>query len=105
MFTNILQKMEAQVSHVDFFSLKGLCHEMNNFFEGLKNQISTVLSVYAPIIENNFCCLVIEKKKIKFWLASMKMLTNCENPSSNPLACCGIEEAAWDSVNCSVSRR
>ncbi len=22
-------------------SLKGLCHEMNNFFEGLKNQTST----------------------------------------------------------------
>jgi hypothetical protein len=35
-------------------SLKGHCHEMNNFFEGLKNQIST----------------------FKFLLASMKTLTN-----------------------------
>jgi hypothetical protein len=34
-----------------------------------------------------------------FWLAS-----NCENPSSNPLqiACCGIQEAACDFVNCSM---
>jgi hypothetical protein len=32
----------------------------------------------------------------------MKTLTNCENPSSNCLqiACCGIQEAACDSVNC-----
>ncbi len=28
--------------------VKGLRHEINNSFEGLKNQISTVLSVYAP---------------------------------------------------------
>jgi hypothetical protein len=35
-------------------SLKGHCHEMNNFFEGLKNQISTFM----------------------FLLASMKTLTN-----------------------------
>jgi hypothetical protein len=47
------------------------------------------------------------EEKIKFWHASMKTLTNCENLSSNPLqtACCGIQEAACDSVNCSVSRR
>ncbi len=36
----------------------------------------------------------------------MKALTICENPSSNPLqtACCGIQEAARDSVNCSGSQ-
>jgi hypothetical protein len=56
---------------------------------------------------------------MKFWLASMKTL-NCKNPSSNPMktlnckntssnplqtACCGIQEPADDSINCSVSRR
>ncbi len=47
------------------------------------------------------------KDQFKFWLASMKTLTNCENRSINPLqiACCGIQEAACDSVNCSVSLR
>ncbi len=42
------------------------------------------------------------KQKIKFWLDSMKTLTNFENPSSNHLqtACCGIQETAYDSVNC-----
>jgi hypothetical protein len=41
---------------------------------------------------------------MKFWLASMKTLTNCKNPSSNPreTAWCGIQEPAYDSVNCSV---
>ncbi len=31
---------------------------------------------------------------MKFWLASMKPLTNFKNPSSSPLqtACCGIQE-------------
>jgi hypothetical protein len=53
---------------------------MNNFFEGLKNK--SVLSVYAPIVFEFFCCLVIEKK-YKVLLAFMKTLTNCENPSSN----------------------
>ncbi len=37
----------------------------------------------------------------------MKTVNNCENPSTNPLhtACCGIQELAYDSVNCSVSWR
>jgi hypothetical protein len=30
--------------------LKGQCQEMNNFLGGLKNQISTVLSVCAPMV-------------------------------------------------------
>jgi len=49
----------------------------------------------------------MEKIKDKVWLASMKTLSNCENPFSNPLqiACCGIQEATCDSVNCFVSRR
>jgi hypothetical protein len=81
--------------------LNGLCHEMNNFVKGLKNQ--SVLS--APIVFKLFCCHVMEK--LKFSLASMKTLTNYENPSSNHLhtACCGIQEPAYDSVNGSVSRR
>ncbi len=38
------------------------------------------------------------KSKIKFLLASMKSLTNCENPSSNPRqgACSGFPRAAYD---------
>jgi hypothetical protein len=82
---------------------------MKNFVQGLKNlKIISVLSVYAPIVFKFFiAALIWRNKKIKFWLASMKTLTNCENPSSNPLqiACCGIPEADCDSVNCSVSRR
>ncbi len=44
---------------------------------------------------------------LKFWLPTMKTLTNYENLFSNRLqiACCGIQEAACVSVNCSVSRR
>jgi hypothetical protein len=54
-----------------------------------------------------FAALLWRNYKIKFWPASMKTLTNCENPSRNPLqnACCGIQEAACNSVNYSVSRR
>ncbi len=41
--------------------LKGLCHEMNNFFEGLKNQISTFcICAYSYKF---FSCLVMEKIK------------------------------------------
>jgi hypothetical protein len=78
---------------------------MNNFFEGLKNQIST-FCICAESLKV-FCCLGTEKLKDKELATSMKTLTNCENTSSNPLqiACCGIQEAACDSVNCSVSRR
>jgi hypothetical protein len=85
--------------------LKGLCHDMNNFLKVLK--IKSVLSVKAPIVFKFFGCLVVENLRIIFWLASIKTLVNCENPYSNPLpiACCGIQEAACDSVNCSVCRR
>ncbi len=80
--------------------LKGLCHEMNNVFEGLYKQICA----YSL---KKFCCLLWRKWKIKLWLASKKTLTNFEYLSRNPLqiACCGIQEATYDFVNCSVSRR
>jgi hypothetical protein len=47
----------------------------------------------------------MEKIKDKFFLASMKTLTNIEIPSSNLLqiACCSIQEAACDSVNCLIT--
>jgi hypothetical protein len=32
-----------------------------------------------------FCCLFVKNIKNKVSLASIKSLTNCENPSSNPL--------------------
>jgi hypothetical protein len=37
-----------------------------------------------------------ENKNLKFWLASMKTLTNCKNPSSIPLqiACCDSDAAS-----------
>ncbi len=46
------------------------------------------------------------KLKIKFLLASMKLLTDCENPSSNPLrgACSGVPRAACYSKSCSEIR-
>ncbi len=53
----------------------------------------------------NFCGALLWK--FKFLLASMKTLTYFEDPNQNPLqkACCCIQEAACDSVNCSVSWR
>jgi hypothetical protein len=71
---------------------------MSNFLKVLKNQISTFF-----ICDESFG----EKIKDTVWLASMKTLTYCGNPSSNPLqiAYCGIQEAACDSVNCSVRRK
>ncbi len=79
---------------------------MNNFFEALKNQIST-FCICADSFKIFFAALLWRNQKIKFWHAYMKTLSNCENPSSNPLqtACCGIQEPTYDSVNCSVSRR
>jgi hypothetical protein len=32
---------ESVEKHCDTVPLKGLCNKINNFFEGLKNQIST----------------------------------------------------------------
>jgi hypothetical protein len=74
---------------------------MNNFLKVLK--IKSVLSVYAQIVFKFFCCLVMEKIKDEVKACFyMKTLTNCENPSSNPLqtACFGIQKPAYDSVNC-----
>jgi len=65
---------------------------MNNFFEGLKNQISTFC-----ICTDSFKNLVLpcygENKIQKFWLASMKTLTNSEYRPLQ-IACCGIQEVA-----------
>ncbi len=55
----------------------------------------------------NFCGALLRRKwKFKVLLASMKTHTNFEDPYWNPLrnACCSIQEAAYDSVNCSISR-
>ncbi len=54
-----------------------------------------------------FGALFWRKWKFKFLLASMKKYTNFEDPYWNPLpnACFGIQEAACDSVNCSISRK
>ncbi len=63
------------------------------FFDGLKNQISTCFPYMPQQFLNFFAAFLWRKEKIKFWLASMKRLTNCENPSSNPfqIACCSIQ--------------
>jgi hypothetical protein len=51
----------------------------------------------------SFWCLVMEKI-LFFILASAKTLTNFEDLYYNPHqnSCCGLQEAAYDSVNCSV---
>jgi hypothetical protein len=41
----------------------GLCHEMSNFFEGLKNQIGT-FCICADKFLNFFRCLAMEKIKV-----------------------------------------
>ncbi len=54
-FSTVLWRAEGA------WGLKGLCHEMNNYFEGLKNQISTFcLGADSFYI---FFCLGIEKLK------------------------------------------
>jgi hypothetical protein len=49
----------------------------------------------------------MEKMKDKGLACFYETLTNSKNPSSNPLqtACCGLHEPAYDSENCSVSRK
>jgi hypothetical protein len=81
----------------------GLCHEI--FLKVLK--IKSAFSVYALMFFKLFCCLVMEKLEDKVLAYSMKKLSHCENPSSNPLqnAFCGIQEAACDSVNYFVNHR
>jgi hypothetical protein len=44
-----------QLSNVQIFVLKGLCHEMNILFKVYKNK--KVLSVHALIVLTIFCCL------------------------------------------------
>ncbi len=80
-------------------ALKGLRHEIYNFFEGPKNPY---LLYMRRLFLNFFAALLCSHSKIKSYLASFKTLTNCENNSSNPLqtACWGIQEPANDSVIC-----
>ncbi len=56
--------------------LKGQCLEMNNFFEGLKNQIST-FCIGADDF-NFFASSMYRKELFKFLLASVITLTNYE---------------------------
>jgi hypothetical protein len=68
---------------------------------------STFFNLSGSGVVSKFFLVPCYREKIKYWLVSMKTLPNCENSSSNPLqtACCGIQAAACDSVNCSVSQR
>jgi hypothetical protein len=52
-------------------SLKGQCHEMNNFLKVLK--IKSELSVYETMV---FWILIVKKNTLKFLLAYKKTLTN-----------------------------
>jgi hypothetical protein len=69
-------------------------------------KIKAILSVLAMKVFTIFGCLFVEKIKKKFLLASIKSLTNSENPSSNPLqeAFSCFQEAACDPESCSESR-
>jgi hypothetical protein len=53
-------------------SLKGQCHEMDIFFEGLN--ILFVLSVYALIVSRSFQSLSLSYTIIDFLFASLKLL-------------------------------
>jgi hypothetical protein len=54
------------------FPLKGLCHEMNKFFEGLKNQISTFWSCADGFYFFLQHCYGENRSIV--WLASVKTL-------------------------------
>jgi hypothetical protein len=58
-------------------------------------KIKSVLSVHAPMVFKFFCCLVMEKLEVKFWLASMKTLTVLIFKILTELSCC-IQEASCD---------
>ncbi len=61
--------------------LKGLCHKMNIFLKDYNNK--QVLSVHALKVFKIICFLVDEKSNSKFYLASLKLVTNFENTSSS----------------------
>jgi hypothetical protein len=52
---------ESVEKHCDTAPLQGLCHEMNISLKVSK--IRSVLSVYALMVFQFFCCLVMEKLK------------------------------------------
>jgi hypothetical protein len=51
---------------------------------------------------HNFWLSFVRTSRIRFLLATMESLTNCEHPSSNSLqrACSGFPIAACDSKSC-----
>ncbi len=69
-------------------------------------KFKTVLYELALMVFTIFGCLFMKKSKIKFLYASMKSLTICEKPSSNPFhwACSSFLGATCDSKSCSESR-
>ncbi len=55
------QALQICCAHQGFGpGLKGQCHEMNNFFEGLKNQIST-FCISASMVFNFHCIFIVKK--------------------------------------------
>jgi hypothetical protein len=70
------------------------------FFQGLKNQISRFHMIAGSL--HNFWLSFVRTSRIRFLLASMELLTNCENPPNKPLrrACSGFPLAACDSISC-----
>jgi hypothetical protein len=75
------------VPHDGLFTLKGQCHEMNNFFEGLKNQISTYF-LYRCRRFLNFCIFNFRTVLFKFLHASLKTLINSWIFYQKPLQNC-----------------
>jgi hypothetical protein len=75
----------------------------NYLFEGPKNE--TVLFEWALMVFTILDFFLWRKSKVKFLLASMKSLTNCDIPSSNPLQryCSGFLIAACVPKGCSVN--
>jgi hypothetical protein len=71
---------------------------MNICFEGPYNQNST-FGISADGFQN-FCCIFVQKIQNKVSVCFYEIITNCENPSSNPQqgACSGFPEAACDSL-------
>ncbi len=84
--------------------IEGIVSRDGYFLKVLK--IKTVLFKWALMVFPYFCWLFVKKPKLKFSIASVKSLTNCESTSSNPLqsACSGFLIAACDSKSCSESR-
>ncbi len=64
--------------------LKGLCHGINDFFVKVLKSNQYLLYM-RKWFKYYFFLLVMENIEDKALVASMRTLSNCENPSSNPL--------------------